>query len=44
MAHRVTSIDELGPGVLRSLRGTLEIKALGANAIVLPPEADWFQH
>jgi len=44
VSHRVASIDELGPGVFRSLRRSLEITAFGANAIVLPPGTEWFNH
>lgn len=44
MAHRVTSLDELGPGVFRKLRPALGITAFGANGLVLPPGTGWFNH
>jgi mannose-6-phosphate isomerase-like protein (cupin superfamily) len=44
MAHRHASIDELGDGVFRKIRGELGITAFGANAIVLPPGTQWFNH
>jgi mannose-6-phosphate isomerase-like protein (cupin superfamily) len=44
VAYRVTTIDETGPGFIRSLRRPLELTAFGANAIVLPPETEWFHH
>jgi uncharacterized cupin superfamily protein len=44
MGHSVTSLDELGPGVFRKLRGALGITAFGANGIVLPPGTEWFNH
>jgi mannose-6-phosphate isomerase-like protein (cupin superfamily) len=44
MAHRVTTIDALGPGVFRKLRHELGVTAFGVNAIVLPPGTEWFNH
>ena len=44
MAHRHASIEELGDGVFRKIRGELGITAFGANAIVLPPGTQWFNH
>ena len=44
MAHRHASIDELGDGVFRKIRGELGITAFGANAIVLPSGTQWFNH
>ena len=44
MAHRVTTIDALGPGVFRKLRQQLGVTAFGVNAIVLPPGTEWFNH
>jgi mannose-6-phosphate isomerase-like protein (cupin superfamily) len=44
MAHRHASIDEFGDGVFRKIRGELGITAFGANAIVLPPGTQWFNH
>ena len=44
MAHRHASLDELGDGVFRKIRRELAVTAFGANAIVLPPGAEWFNH
>ena len=44
MAHRVTTVDALGPGVFRKLRHSLGVTAFGVNAIVLPPDTEWFNH
>ena len=44
MAYRVTSLDELGPGVFRKLRPALGITAFGANGLVLPAGTEWFNH
>jgi mannose-6-phosphate isomerase-like protein (cupin superfamily) len=44
VAHRVTTIDALGPGVFRKLRHELAVTAFGVNAIVLPPGTEWFNH
>jgi mannose-6-phosphate isomerase-like protein (cupin superfamily) len=44
VGYRVTSLDELGPGVFRKLRGALGITAFGANGIVLPVGTEWFNH
>src|SRR4029078_8501214 len=44
MAHRLTTIDALGPGVFRKLRQELGVTAFGVNAIVLPPGTEWFNH
>ena len=44
MAHRVTTVDALGPGVFRKLRQELGVTAFGLNAIVLEPDTEWFNH
>jgi mannose-6-phosphate isomerase-like protein (cupin superfamily) len=44
VAHRVTTIGALGPGVFRKLRHELGVTAFGVNAIVLPPGTEWFNH
>jgi mannose-6-phosphate isomerase-like protein (cupin superfamily) len=44
MSYRVTSLDELGDGVFRKLRHALDVSAFGINAIVLPPDTEWFNH
>jgi uncharacterized cupin superfamily protein len=44
VAHRVTTLDELGDGVFRKLRPALGVTAFGANALVLPPRTEWFEH
>jgi mannose-6-phosphate isomerase-like protein (cupin superfamily) len=44
MAHRVTSVDALAPGVFRKFRHALGVTAFGVNAIVLPPDTEWFNH
>ncbi|HEY3765039.1 MAG TPA: cupin domain-containing protein [Gaiellales bacterium] len=44
MAHRVTTVDDLGPGVFRKLRHALDVTAFGVNAIVLAPGTEWFNH
>jgi len=44
VAYRVTSLDELGPGVFRKLRPALGITAFGANGLVLPAGTEWFNH
>jgi mannose-6-phosphate isomerase-like protein (cupin superfamily) len=44
VAHRHASIDDLGDGVFRKLRLALGITAFGANALVLPPGTEWFNH
>jgi mannose-6-phosphate isomerase-like protein (cupin superfamily) len=44
VAHRHVSIDDLGDGVFRKLRRELGITAFGANALVLPPGTEWFNH
>jgi mannose-6-phosphate isomerase-like protein (cupin superfamily) len=44
VAHRHASIDEMGDGVFRKLRRELAITAFGANALVLPPGTEWFNH
>jgi mannose-6-phosphate isomerase-like protein (cupin superfamily) len=44
MAHRHASLDELGDGVFRKIRRELAVTAFGANAIVLPPGTEWFNH
>jgi mannose-6-phosphate isomerase-like protein (cupin superfamily) len=44
VAHSHTSVDELGTGVFRKVRQALGITAFGANALVLPPQTEWFNH
>jgi mannose-6-phosphate isomerase-like protein (cupin superfamily) len=44
VGYQRTSLDELAPGVFRKLRQELRITAFGANAIVLPPGTEWFNH
>jgi mannose-6-phosphate isomerase-like protein (cupin superfamily) len=44
VAHRHGSIDDMGDGVFRKLRRELGITAFGANALVLPPGTEWFNH
>ncbi len=44
MGYRVTSLDELGDGVFRKLRHALDVTAFGINALVLPPDTEWFEH
>jgi mannose-6-phosphate isomerase-like protein (cupin superfamily) len=44
MAYRHASIDDMGDGVFRKLRRELGITAFGANALVLPPGTEWFNH
>ena len=44
MGYRVTSLDELGDGVFRKLRHALDVTAFGINALVLPPDTEWFNH
>jgi mannose-6-phosphate isomerase-like protein (cupin superfamily) len=44
VAHSVSSLDELGTGVFRSLRRALGVTAFGINALVLPPGTEWFHH
>ena len=44
MTHKVSSLDELGSGVFRSLRRSLGVTAFGINAIVLPPGTESFNH
>jgi quercetin dioxygenase-like cupin family protein len=44
MGHRHASIDDLGDGVFRKVRQALGVTAFGANAIVLPPGTEWFNH
>lgn len=44
MGYKVTSLDDLGTGVFRKLRPALDVTAFGMNAIVLPPETEWFHH
>jgi mannose-6-phosphate isomerase-like protein (cupin superfamily) len=44
VAHRHASIDDLGDGVFRKFRRELGITAFGANALVLPPGTEWFNH
>jgi mannose-6-phosphate isomerase-like protein (cupin superfamily) len=39
-----TTLDDLGDGVFRKVRGELGITAFGVNAIVLPPGTEWFNH
>ncbi len=44
MAYRVTSIGELDPGFLSSVRRPLGISAFGANVIRLPAHKESFNH
>ena len=44
MGHASGTIDELGDGVFRKVRRALGISAFGANAMVLPPGTQWFEH
>jgi mannose-6-phosphate isomerase-like protein (cupin superfamily) len=44
MGYHLTSIDELGPGFIKSVRRPLQLTAFGANVIVLPPHTEWFNH
>jgi len=44
MGHARGTIDELGDGVFRKVRRALGISAFGANAMVLPPGTQWFEH
>ena len=44
MPARATTIDDLGDGVFRKVRGALGVTAFGVNAIVLPPGTEWFNH
>jgi mannose-6-phosphate isomerase-like protein (cupin superfamily) len=38
------TVDGLGEGVFRKVRRELGVTAFGVNAIVLPPESEWFNH
>ena len=44
MAHRHGSIDDIGDDVFRKVRRELGVTAFGANALVLPPGTEWFNH
>ena len=44
MGYRRGSIDEMGGGVFRKVRRELGVTAFGANAMVLPPGTEWFEH
>ena len=44
MGYAFGTIDELGDGVFRKVRRALGVTAFGANALVLPPGTQWFQH
>jgi uncharacterized cupin superfamily protein len=44
VAHRHASIDDMGDGVFRKVRPELGVTAFGANALVLPPGTEWFNH
>ena len=44
MGYARGSLDELGDGVFRKVRRALGVTAFGANALVLPPGTQWFQH
>jgi mannose-6-phosphate isomerase-like protein (cupin superfamily) len=44
MGHARGTIDGLGDGVFRKVRRALGISAFGANAMVLPPGTQWFEH
>jgi uncharacterized cupin superfamily protein len=38
------SIDDLGDGIFRKVRRALGVTAFGVNALVLPPDTEWFNH
>jgi len=42
--HAHTTLDELGDGVFRKVRGALGVTAFGVNGMVLPPGTAWFRH
>jgi mannose-6-phosphate isomerase-like protein (cupin superfamily) len=44
VAHRHASIDDMGGDVFRKIRRELGVNAFGANALVLPPGTEWFNH
>jgi mannose-6-phosphate isomerase-like protein (cupin superfamily) len=44
VAHRHASIDDMGDDVFRKIRRELGVTAFGANALVLPPGTEWFNH
>jgi mannose-6-phosphate isomerase-like protein (cupin superfamily) len=44
VAHRHGSIDDMGGDVFRKIRRELGVTAFGANALVLPPGTEWFNH
>jgi mannose-6-phosphate isomerase-like protein (cupin superfamily) len=44
VAHRHGSIDDMGDDVFRKVRRELGVTAFGANALVLPPGTEWFNH
>jgi mannose-6-phosphate isomerase-like protein (cupin superfamily) len=44
VAHRHGSIDDMGDDVFRKIRRELGVTAFGANALVLPPGTEWFNH
>ena len=44
MSYARTSLDELGDGIFRKVRQALDVTAFGVNAIVLPPDTEWFAH
>jgi mannose-6-phosphate isomerase-like protein (cupin superfamily) len=44
VGHAVGRIDDLGNGVFRKVRQALDVRAFGANAMVLEPRTGWFNH
>jgi mannose-6-phosphate isomerase-like protein (cupin superfamily) len=44
VGHRHASIDDMGRDVFRKVRRELGVTAFGANALVLPPGTEWFNH
>jgi mannose-6-phosphate isomerase-like protein (cupin superfamily) len=44
MGFKATTLDELGGGIFRKVRQALDVTAFGVNAIVIPPETEWFDH
>jgi mannose-6-phosphate isomerase-like protein (cupin superfamily) len=45
VGYRISSLDELGDGYgFRKIRAALGVTAFGANAVVMPPGYDGFDH
>src|SRR4051812_19306144 len=45
MGYAISSLDELGEGYgFRKIRAALDVTAFGANAIVMPPGFEGFEH